>query len=75
MTTEITTLGSSDANCSLARIGSGFILIDTGLPTEREAQVEALEGMSCRPANLELVLLTLGIFLTTVVGAMNVSWI
>ena len=60
MTTEITTIRTSDANCYLVRTKSGLFLIDTGYPTARGALVEALEGAGCQPGDLRLVLLTHG---------------
>jgi glyoxylase-like metal-dependent hydrolase (beta-lactamase superfamily II) len=58
--TEITPIRSSDANCYLVRAGSGFVLIDTGYPTERQALLDALQVAGCRAGDLRLVLLTHG---------------
>ena len=48
------------ANCYLATVGEGFVLIDSGTP-EKRARLEAeLERAGCRPGNLRLVALTHG---------------
>jgi hydroxyacylglutathione hydrolase len=51
-------LGS--ANCYLARSDAGFVLIDTGGSNKRADLVSELDNAGCRPANLNLIVLTDG---------------
>ena len=44
MTQDFTTIGLSGVNCYLLRAGEGFVLIDTGLATKREALESALDA-------------------------------
>jgi glyoxylase-like metal-dependent hydrolase (beta-lactamase superfamily II) len=56
----IRTIRTSDANCYLVAAGGGFVLVDTGYPTERVALLEALQAAGCGPDDLRLVILTHG---------------
>jgi hydroxyacylglutathione hydrolase len=47
-------------NCYLLPAGDGFVLIDTGLATKRDALESALAGAGCTPGRLRLVVLTHG---------------
>jgi hydroxyacylglutathione hydrolase len=47
-------------NCYLVQTDTGFILIDTGFPSQRAALVKALERAGCQPGNLRLIILTHG---------------
>jgi glyoxylase-like metal-dependent hydrolase (beta-lactamase superfamily II) len=60
MTSKITAIRTSDANCYLVRTGVGFFLIDTGYPNTRDTLMEALENTGCMPGDLQLVVLTHG---------------
>jgi glyoxylase-like metal-dependent hydrolase (beta-lactamase superfamily II) len=56
----ITTIRSRDANCYLVAAGGGFVLVDTGYPTERATLLDALQAAGCGPDELRLVVLTHG---------------
>jgi glyoxylase-like metal-dependent hydrolase (beta-lactamase superfamily II) len=60
MAQAITIIALGGVNCYLLAAGEGFILIDTGLATKRDALVHALERAACRPGDLRLVVLTHG---------------
>lgn len=47
-------------NCYLMRTGSGFALIDTGLPAKRDLLDKALTDVGCRRGNLKIIMLTHG---------------
>ena len=49
-------------NCYLLRADTGCILIDTGCSKRRADLEKELEGESCRPGNLKLIILTHGDF-------------
>ena len=60
MRQDFTTIGLSGVNCYLLRAGEGFVLIDTGLATKREALESALRRAGCTPGKLRLIVLTHG---------------
>jgi glyoxylase-like metal-dependent hydrolase (beta-lactamase superfamily II) len=47
-------------NCYLVKTQSGYILIDTGLPKKRSDLVAELEANSCKPGDLNLIIITHG---------------
>ncbi len=53
---------ASTVNTYLVEMEDGFVLIDTGLRSQRKALLKALEGAGCRPGGLKLVILTHGDF-------------
>lgn len=55
-------LGMGKVNCYLIRTGLGFILIDTGGPSNRKALQKALEEAGCPPGQLKLIIITHGDF-------------
>jgi len=57
---EIKTINPGKVNCYLVRTGTGFILIDTGLPTKRSALEKELASSGCKPSDLKLIVLTHG---------------
>ncbi len=57
---EIKTINYGNVNCYLIKVGSGFILVDTGLPTKRSSLEQVLENAGCREGNLKLILVTHG---------------
>jgi glyoxylase-like metal-dependent hydrolase (beta-lactamase superfamily II) len=52
----------SDVNCFLIGNNSGFVLIDTGISTQRIELEKSLERANCYPGNLRLIILTHGDF-------------
>jgi hydroxyacylglutathione hydrolase len=57
---DIKTISYGSVNCYLIKIGSSFILIDTGLPNKRSELEKELQSAGCRPENLKLIILTHG---------------
>jgi glyoxylase-like metal-dependent hydrolase (beta-lactamase superfamily II) len=55
-------LGMGSVNCYLLEAASGFVLIDTGNSSNRNALVQELENAGCTPGKLKLILLTHGDF-------------
>ncbi len=53
---------AGSVNCYLIETGSGYILIDTGGSNKRANLENELQGMGCKPGNLELIILTHGDF-------------
>lgn len=47
-------------NCYLVKSSAGFLLIDTGLSTQRARLLAALERAGCKAADLKLVIMTHG---------------
>jgi hydroxyacylglutathione hydrolase len=47
-------------NCYLVRTNTGYILIDTGMPSQRRAIVQELELAGCQPGSLKQIILTHG---------------
>ncbi len=60
MIPEIKTINLGGVNCYLLKAEDRFILIDTGLATQRGPLEQALARSGCKPENLELILLTHG---------------
>jgi hydroxyacylglutathione hydrolase len=60
MAQATTVIGLSGVNCYLLSAGEGFVLIDTGLATKRDALDRALVRAGCSPGKLRLVVLTHG---------------
>jgi hydroxyacylglutathione hydrolase len=60
MPQEIKTIKAGGANCYLVRAGSGFVLIDTGVPGKGSDLEKELESAGCRPGSLKLIMLTHG---------------
>ncbi len=60
MARDVTTIGLSGVNCYLLPAGEGFVLIDTGLATKRDALERALARAGCTSGRLRLVVLTHG---------------
>ncbi|HNS51035.1 MAG TPA: MBL fold metallo-hydrolase [Anaerolineae bacterium] len=54
--------GRRGVNCYLLRAADGFVLVDTGHASARQALLRALGDAGCRPGLLRLVLLTHGDF-------------
>lgn len=49
-----------NVNCFLINTNSGFILVDTGGPNNRNEIMEILDEADCKPENLNLIVLTHG---------------
>jgi glyoxylase-like metal-dependent hydrolase (beta-lactamase superfamily II) len=49
-------------NCYLLQGDSGCVLIDSGMPSNRKALLQALKGASCQPGELRLIITTHGDF-------------
>ncbi len=66
MTPTITPLtlgsGSFGVNCYLLGVDDGFVLIDTGMRSQRARLQEALVAQGCTPGTLKLILITHGDF-------------
>lgn len=65
MTSEIQTITIPFAfditvNCYLVQADTGYILIDTGMPNQRQAIEDALEQTQCQMGSLKLIILTHG---------------
>jgi glyoxylase-like metal-dependent hydrolase (beta-lactamase superfamily II) len=60
MPTEIKTFNYGRVNCYLIKADTGYIMIDTGLPTKYAAIEKELESTGCKPGNLKLIVLTHG---------------
>jgi glyoxylase-like metal-dependent hydrolase (beta-lactamase superfamily II) len=60
MSAAITTIGLGGVSCYLLAAGDGFVLIDTGLATKRDALETALTRAGCVPGKLALIVLTHG---------------
>ncbi len=58
MTEEIVPINLGFVNCYLIRGDRGFVLIDTGMASQRRQLTGALERAGVRPGNLELILIT-----------------
>jgi hydroxyacylglutathione hydrolase len=58
MPLSIKTIATGMVNCYLIKTGTGFVLIDTGLPFWRGTLKKALERAGCRPGDLKLVVIT-----------------
>lgn len=56
----ITSISFDMANCYLLRARDGFVLVDTGLPSNRARIDHAIEAAGCRPGDLRLIVLTHG---------------
>lgn len=62
MPQEITTIHFRGVNCYLVKTGDGgYALIDTGFSTKRTDIEKELENAGCKPGNLKLIALPLGI--------------
>lgn len=59
-TSEIERIGLGFVNCYLVRVDGGFILIDTGMPNNREALETHLRNEGRAPGKLKLIILTHG---------------
>jgi len=60
MSENITTLDLGFVNAYLLKTKGGFVLVDTGMPTQWETLQERLESAGCSPGFLRLVVLTHG---------------
>jgi len=60
MHSEVKSMNLGGVNCYLAKCADGYILMDTGFPTKRDALVRELDKASCKPGSLKLVLITHG---------------
>lgn len=65
MTVEITTITTPfafniDVNCYLIKNGNRYILIDTGMPKQRNRIEKELENAGCQSENIRLIILTHG---------------
>jgi len=60
ITTITTPFFHISVNCYLVKTNSGYVLIDTGLPSQRNAIANELECAGCQPGTLKLILLTHG---------------
>jgi glyoxylase-like metal-dependent hydrolase (beta-lactamase superfamily II) len=49
-------------NCYLLQSGSGYLLVDTGSPHNRQAITLELERAGCKPGSLQLIVITHGDF-------------
>ena len=56
----ITSISFDMANCYLLRGRHGFVLVDTGLPSNRARIDHRIEAAGCRPGDLRLIVLTHG---------------
>lgn len=57
---DIRTINYGSVNCYLIRVGEGFLLIDTGLPSKRTKLEQELEAAGCTRGKLRLIVLTHG---------------
>ncbi len=57
---EIKTISLTFVNSYLIKTDKGYILIDTGVPTSRDALEKALETEGVKPGDLKLVIITHG---------------
>lgn len=57
---HITTIALASANCYLLPAASGFVMVDTGLPSRRADIDTALAKAGCVPGRLQLIVLTHG---------------
>jgi len=57
---EIITINLGGVNCYLVKTGKTFVLIDSGLSSQRARMEKELERAGCRPGNLKLIVLTHG---------------
>jgi glyoxylase-like metal-dependent hydrolase (beta-lactamase superfamily II) len=55
-------LGLGHVNCYLRKTATGFILIDTGVSSQRATLEKELLNAGCQPGNLKLIILTHGDF-------------
>jgi hydroxyacylglutathione hydrolase len=55
-------LGLGHVNCYLLKTATGFILIDTGVSSQRATLEQELLNAGCQPGNLKLIILTHGDF-------------
>jgi glyoxylase-like metal-dependent hydrolase (beta-lactamase superfamily II) len=60
MKMEIKTISLTFVNSYLIKTDKGYILIDTGVPTSRDALEKALETEGVKPGDLKLVIITHG---------------
>jgi glyoxylase-like metal-dependent hydrolase (beta-lactamase superfamily II) len=60
MSQEIKTISIDGTNCYLVKTDSGYILIDTNFPFQRNKLEEELERAGCKPENLNLIVVTHG---------------
>ena len=60
MTTSAQTLTFRFVNAYLVRAGDGFVLIDTGFRSDRNALDQALVDAGCGPGDLKLIIITHG---------------
>ena len=60
MSQEIKTISLDGTNCYLVKTDSGYILIDTNFPFQRNKLEETLEREGCKPGNLKLIVITHG---------------
>ena len=60
MTESVRTLAFPLVNAYLVRGGEGFVLIDTGVASNRRRLEAALANAGCRPGDLQLIVLTHG---------------
>ena len=60
MSQEIGTISIDGTNCYLVKTNSGYILIDTNFPFQRNKLEEALAKEGCKPGNLKLIIITHG---------------
>ena len=54
MHSEVKSINLGGVNCYLAKCADGYILIDTGFPTKRDALVRELHKAGCKPGSLKL---------------------
>jgi hydroxyacylglutathione hydrolase len=55
---HIETIATGMVNCYLVKTGTGFVLIDSGMPFWRGRLKKALNGAGCHPEDLKLVVIT-----------------
>lgn len=60
MTSEIQVIDLGFVNCYLVRARQGYILVDTGMRSQRDILEKALIGAGCQPGDLTLIMLTHG---------------
>jgi len=60
MSPEIKTICLDETNCYLVRTHSGYFLIDTNFPFQRNNLEQELKKAGCQPGNLKLIMITHG---------------
>jgi hydroxyacylglutathione hydrolase len=58
MPLEIKAITTGIVNCYLIKTGTGFVLVDSGMPFYRRTLEKVLDGAGCRPGDLRLVVIT-----------------